>query len=106
MRVVEISLQPKTWFGRIIAAIVGVAVALVAFFASILVLAIIVVIVVVAIAYFVWATRRARRKMRSEPIDDGTQARDRTPGTPPPSRGQTIDATPESCRSSSRSGSP
>jgi len=96
VRTVQISLQPKTWFGKIIAAIVGVAVALVAFFVSIVALAVIAVIVVVAIAYFFWATRRARRKMRSEPVDDGILARDRTPGTSPPGRGQTIDATPES----------
>ena len=62
VRVVHISVQPKTWFGKLIAGIVGLAVMLVAFFLSILAFAIIASIVVVAIIYFLWVTRRARRR--------------------------------------------
>jgi len=95
IRTVEISLQPKTWLGKVIAGIVGVAVALVAFFVSVIALAVVAMIVVVAIAYFIWATRRVRRKMRRESID-GAGAADRKPGAARQSGGQTIDATPES----------
>ena len=62
VRVVHIAVQPKTWFGKLIAGIVGAALMLVAFFLSLLAFAIIASIVVVAILYFLWATRRARRE--------------------------------------------
>jgi VIT1/CCC1 family predicted Fe2+/Mn2+ transporter len=75
VRVVHISLQPKTWFGKLIAGIIGVAVMLVAFFLSILAFAIIASIVVVAIIYFLWATRHARRAMRNQTVDGEVQNR-------------------------------
>jgi VIT1/CCC1 family predicted Fe2+/Mn2+ transporter len=76
VRVIHISLQLKTWFGKFIAGIIGVAVMLVAFFLSILAFAIIASIVVVAMIYFLWAARRARRTMRNQTADGILQSRD------------------------------
>ena len=75
-RVIHISVQPKTWFGKLIAGIAGVAIALVAFFVSIIAFAIIASIVVVAIIYFLWVTRRARRTLRNQTIEGEVQSRD------------------------------
>jgi len=75
-RVIHISVQPKTWFGKLIAGIAGVAIALVAFFVSIIAFAIIASIVVVAIIYFLWATRRARRTLHNQTIEGEVQSRD------------------------------
>ena len=75
-RVIHISVQPKTWFGKLVAGIVGVAIALVAFFVSILAFVIIASIVVVAIIYFLWVTRRARRTLRNQTIEGEVQSRD------------------------------
>jgi Flp pilus assembly protein TadB len=75
-RVIHISVQPKTWFGKLVAGIVGVAVVLVAFFVSILAFVIIATIVVAAIIYFLWVTRRARRTLRNQTIEGEVQSRD------------------------------
>jgi Flp pilus assembly protein TadB len=75
-RVIQISVQPKTWFGKLVAGIVGVAVVLVAFFVSILAFVIIATIVVAAIIYFLWVTRRARRTLRNQTIEGEVQSRD------------------------------
>jgi len=64
VHVVHISLQLKTWFGKLIAGIIGVGIMLVAFFLSILAFAIVAIIIVVAIIYFLWAAHRARGRMR------------------------------------------
>lgn len=69
-------LQLKTWFGKFIVGIIGVAVMLVAFFLSILAFAIIASIVAVAMIYFLWAARRARRTMRNQTADGILQSRD------------------------------
>jgi membrane protein implicated in regulation of membrane protease activity len=61
-RVIRISVQPKTWFGKLIAGIIGVAIMLVAFFLSIVTFAIIASIVGAAIIYILWATRRVARR--------------------------------------------
>ena len=76
MRVVHVSVQPKTWFGKLIAGIIGVAVILVAFFLSILVFAIIAGIVVIVIIYVFWGAHRARRAMRNQTIDAEVKRRD------------------------------
>ncbi len=76
VRVIHISVQPKTWFGKLVAGIIGMAVMLVAFFLSILAFAIIASIVLVAIIYFLWATRRVRRAMRDQIIDGEVKSRD------------------------------
>jgi len=76
VRVIHISVQPKTWLGKLIAGIIGVAVMLVAFFLSILAFAIIASLVVVAIVYFMWVTHRARRATRSQTIDGEVKSRD------------------------------
>jgi uncharacterized membrane protein len=76
VRVIHVSVQPKTWFGKLMAGIVGVAVMLVAFFLSVLAFAIVTGIVVVAVIYFLWATRRAHRTMRNQTVDGEIQTRD------------------------------
>ena len=76
MRVLHVSLQPKTWLGKLIAGIIGVAVMLAALLLSILAFAIVASIVVVAIIYLLWVTRRARRAMRNQTIDMKAQSRD------------------------------
>ena len=76
MRVVHVSVQPKTWFGKLIAGIIGVVVILVTFFLSILVFAIITSIVVIVVIYIFWVTHRARRAMRNQTIDGEVKSRD------------------------------
>ena len=75
-RVIHISVQPKTWFGKLIAGIVGVAVMLVAFFLSVVAFVVVTGLVVAAVIYFLWATRRVRRTMRNRTIDGEIQTRD------------------------------
>jgi len=75
-RVIHVSVQPKTWFGKLIAGIVGVAVMLVAFFLSVVAFVVVTGIVVAAVIYFLWATRRVRRTMRNRTIDGEIQTRD------------------------------
>src|SRR5216683_1125526 len=75
-RIIHISVQPKTWFGKLTAGVIGVAVMLVAFFLSILAFAIIASIAVVAIIYILWATRRAHRTMRNQTVDGEVRSRD------------------------------
>jgi hypothetical protein len=61
VRVIRVSVQPKTWFGKLVASIVAAALMLIALFFSIIVFAIIACIVVVMIIYSIWAAHRARR---------------------------------------------
>ena len=75
-RVIRISVQPKTWFGRLVAGTIGAAVMLVAFFLSLLAFAIVASIAVSAIVYFLWAARRARRARRGRTIDGEARGRD------------------------------
>lgn len=72
-RVVQVSVQPKTWFGKLVAAIVGVAVMLLALFLSVLVFAVLASLAVVAVLYIAWAARRARRAAQSQIIDNEAQ---------------------------------
>lgn len=65
--------QPKTWFGKLVAAILGVAVLLVALFLSIFAFAVIAIMAVLAVAYILWTTRRARRAAQSQIIDNEAQ---------------------------------
>jgi len=76
VRVIHISVQPKSWLGKLVAGVVAVAVMLVAFFLSIVVFAIIACLVAVALIYLFWATRRARRAMRDQTIDGEVKSRD------------------------------
>ena len=69
VRVVQISVQPKTWWGKLLACILGAAIALAAFFVSVVALVIVACIVVAAGIYLVWTTRHARRAMRDRIID-------------------------------------
>lgn len=72
-RVVHVSVQPKTWFGKLMAAVVGLAAMLVAFFISMIVFAVIASLVVVAVIYLMWAARRARSAAQSQVIDNDSR---------------------------------
>ena len=76
MRVVRVSVQPKTWVGKLIAGIIGVAIILVTFFLSILVFAILASILVIASIYVFWAMYRARCAIRNSSIDGEEKSRD------------------------------
>ena len=72
-RVVHVSVQPKTWFGTLMAAVIGLAVMLVAFLLSMIVFAVIASLIVVAVIYLIWAARRARRAAHTQIIDNDTR---------------------------------
>jgi len=76
VRVIHISVQPKTWFGKLVTGIVAVAVMLLAFFLSIVVFAILAGIAMLAIIYLLWAMHRARRALRDQVIDGEVTRRD------------------------------
>jgi Flp pilus assembly protein TadB len=76
VRGIHISVQPKTWFGKLVAGIFAAAVVLLAFFLSIVVFAILASIAMLAIIYLLWATHRARRAMRNQVIDGEVTGRD------------------------------
>jgi uncharacterized membrane protein len=76
MRVVHVSIQPKSWLGRLVMAVVGVAVMVVAFFASIIAFAIVAGPLAVAFVYLFWVTRHARRALRDQVIDGEVKSRD------------------------------
>jgi hypothetical protein len=69
VRVIHISVQPKTWFGKIAAWIIGAVVMLVALFFSIIAFSIIASVAAVALVYFLWTAHRARRAIRNQTID-------------------------------------
>jgi 4-hydroxybenzoate polyprenyltransferase len=75
VRVIHVSVQPKTWFGKLMAGIVCVAVMLVAFFLSVLAFAIVTGIIAVAVIYFLWAARRAHRTMPNQTINGEIRTR-------------------------------
>lgn len=70
------SFQPKTWFGKLIAGLLGGAIILTVLFLSILAFAIIVSIFVIAIIYLFWATNRARRVTGNQTINGVVKKRD------------------------------
>ena len=73
---IHVSVQPKTWFGKLIAGIVGVVVALGMLFISAVAFVVVTCIIVAAVVYFLWATRRVRRTVRYRTIDCEMQSRD------------------------------
>lgn len=75
-RVIHISVQPKTWFGKLIAGIVGITVMLVVFFLSAVAFVVATGIIVAAVIYLLWATRCLRRTLRNRTIDGEIQNRD------------------------------
>lgn len=75
-RAFHVSGQPKTWFGKLVAGIIGMAVMLAALFVSLLALAIVSSIVLAAILYFLWAARRGRRTARNQTIEGEAHTRD------------------------------
>lgn len=93
VRVIHLSLQPKTWLGKLLAAIAGLTAMLAAFLFSVIAFVIVALIAVVAVVYFLWVTRRLRRAMRSQTSDVGPQTIDASQRTANPNA-QTIDATP------------
>jgi O-antigen/teichoic acid export membrane protein len=76
VRVVHVSVQPKSWLGRLAVAIVGAAAMVVAFFLSIIALAVVAGLVAAAVIYLLWTTRRIRRAMREQVIEGEVESRD------------------------------
>ena len=76
MHVIHVSVQPKTWLGKLSAGLMGVAIILAAFFLSFFVFAIIASVLAIAIVYMFWATHRARRAIRNQTIDGVVNKRD------------------------------
>lgn len=68
-RVVHVSVQPRTWYGKLVAAVVGLAVMVLALFLSVVVFAVLASLAVAAVVYIAWASRRARRSAQSQIID-------------------------------------
>jgi heme/copper-type cytochrome/quinol oxidase subunit 2 len=71
-----LSVQPKSWLGRLAVAIAGAAAMVVAFFLSIVALAVVAGLVAVAVIYLLWTTRRIRRAMRQQVIEGEVESRD------------------------------
>ena len=65
--------QSKSWFGKLIAAVIGVMVMLLTLFLSIFVFAVLGSLLVVAVIYVLWTARRARREAQSQIIDNEAQ---------------------------------
>ena len=76
VRVIHISVQPKTWLGKLLASILAAVVLLVAFFLSIILFVMFACIVVVAIIYFLWAAHRGGRRHRDQVIEAEVKSRD------------------------------
>lgn len=74
------AMLPKSWLGKLLAAIVGLATMLVALFLSIFLFAVIASVAVVGVLYVMWVARRARRASESQIIDN--QAGDQGPRGP------------------------
>jgi hypothetical protein len=76
VRVVHVSVQPKSWIGRLVLGIVGVAAMVVAVFLSVIAFAVVAGLVAVALIYLLWVTRPARRAMRDQVIEGEVKGRD------------------------------
>ena len=76
VRTIHISVQPKSWLGKLVAGIIGVALMLVAFLLSVVAFAIIASLVMLVVIYVLWVTRRARRAMRDQVIEGEVKSRD------------------------------
>ena len=76
VRVIHISVQPKTWLGKLLATILAAALMLIAFFLSIILFVMIACIIVVAIIYVIWASHRAGRRPPDQVIEAEVKSRD------------------------------
>ena len=76
VRTMHISMQPKSWLGKLVAGVVGIALMLMAFLLSIVAFAIIASLVLLVVIYVLWVTRRARRAMRDQVIEGEVKSRD------------------------------
>jgi hypothetical protein len=75
-RVIHVSVQPKSWIGRLVFGIVGVVAMVGAVFLSVIAFAVVAGLVAVALLYLLWVTRRARRAMRDQIIEGEVKGRD------------------------------
>jgi hypothetical protein len=75
-RVIHVSVQPKSWIGRLVLGIVGVVAMVVAVFLSVIAFAVVAGLVAVALIYLLWVTRRGRRAMRDQVIEGEVKGRD------------------------------
>jgi len=76
IRIEHISVAPKSWWGKLVAVIAGIAMAIAAFFVSLLALAFVVGVGATVAIYLWWATRHARRARRDETIEGVVSRRD------------------------------
>ena len=58
VRVIHISVQPKTWLGKLLATILAALVMLIAFFLSLVLFVVVACVVIVAIIYSIWASHQ------------------------------------------------
>ena len=75
-RVIHVSVQPRSWIGRLVLGIVGVVAMVVTVFLSVIAFAVVAGLVAVALIYLLWVTRRARRAMRDQVIEGEVKGRD------------------------------
>lgn len=68
-RLIHLQAQPRTWLGRLVAAVVGVAVLVAMFFVSLIVFAVIASVAIVGGLYMVWLVRKARRQAMANVVD-------------------------------------
>lgn len=68
-RVVQLVVQPKSWLGKILFAVIGAAVLFVVLFLSIIAFAVIVTLGVLGLIYVKWKLSRARRAAQDQIID-------------------------------------
>jgi len=76
IRIERISVAPKSWWGKLVAVIAGIAMAIAAFFVSLLALAFVVGVGATVAIYLWWATRHARRARGDETIEGVVSRRD------------------------------
>jgi hypothetical protein len=76
VRVVQLSVQPRSWLGRLALALAGAGAMVIAFFLSIVAFLFVAGLVSVAFIYLFWVTRRLRRAMREQVIEGQVQSRE------------------------------
>jgi hypothetical protein len=75
VRVVHIELQPKSWFGRVVAGVLGIAALGLILVFSVIAFVVLGVLLTGAFVYFFWVSRKARRAMREDVIEGEIRGR-------------------------------
>jgi hypothetical protein len=66
MRVIHISMEPRTWWGKLLAGVIGILILAAAFFLSIVLFTVVLSIAMVAFVYFIWMNRAGRNRIVEE----------------------------------------